>query len=83
MYGKKGIEKNVPVRKVDKMAWIGKKRYERLDEISKEKLPSEFENSSNSTWHTATLTTQHIHVVTRDYISITLISITKDYDDCY
>ena len=43
------------------MAWIGKKGTNELDEISEEKcyeLPSEFENSSNSTWHTATVTTQ-------------------------
>ena len=44
------------------MAWIVKKRgTNEIDEISNEKiyeLPSEFENSSNSTWHTATLTTR-------------------------
>ena len=43
------------------MAWIGKKGTNELDESSKEKcyeLPSEFENNSNSTWHTATVTTQ-------------------------
>ena len=53
------------------MAWIGKKKgTNKLDEISKEKcyeLPSEFENSSNSTWHTETIT-----VITRDYIYVCL-----------
>ena len=44
--------KKVPVKYVHKTAWIGKKGTNELDEISKEKcyeLPSEFENSSNST----------------------------------
>ena len=44
------------------MVWIGEKKgTNELGEISMGKcyeLPSEFKNSSNSTWHTATLTTQ-------------------------
>ena len=39
------------------MASIGKKGTNELDEKCYE-LPSKLENSSNSTWHTVTLTTQ-------------------------
>ena len=73
------MENKVLVKKVHKMAWIGKKGTNELDEISKEKcyeLPSEFEDSSNSAWHIATLTTQtyphgnqrlHIYYITYIY----------------
>ena len=58
------------------MAWIGNKGTNELDEISTEKcyeLPSK--NSSYSTWHTATLATQHIvHVCLSIYLSIYLLS---------
>ena len=59
--GNKGTYKKSTSKKGTSKTGTGKKRTNELDEISKEKcyeLPSEFENNSNSTWHTATLTTQ-------------------------